>query len=160
MADPVSAARRLAAALVSALAVLPVLGAPPALAELPPWVYGAQQLQAPLVAALQILRVRPDAGGVSVTARVLAVRRRGGSAAAIASVQEGATLRLRLPPAQASSEGAPGVVGPAPLRPPAPGERLSAWLRPGPPGSGVWLPAAGGRSFGPSLEGVPDPAGR
>ena len=64
-------------------------------------------------------------------------------------------LTLRLPPPPRLSQ--PPMVGPAPLRAPAVGSRVTAWLKPAPERAALWLPAAGGRSFGPSLEASLDP---
>ena len=50
----------------------------------------------------------------------------------------------RLPPPRPQ-----GWAGPSPLPLLRPGQRLPAWLAPDPP---LFRPAAGGRSFGPSLE--------
>jgi hypothetical protein len=148
-------ARAIAAAAASLACGLGLVLPPlPAQAELAPWVYGEQQRQAPLVADLLILEVTPlpAAGeGIRVRGRVLAVRRQTQGGA----VRPRQVLTLRLPAPPPRNQ--PPMVGPAPLRPPAQGSRLTAWLQPAPDRAGLWLPAAGGRSFGPSLEASLDP---
>ena len=122
---------------------------PPARAELPPWVYGQEQREAPLRLELEVLAVRRwpalQATQVLVQARVLAVVRqpRGGR------LRPGDRLQLRYPqPPQHSS----GWVGPAPLPLLTVGQRVPAWLAPDPAAPGAYWPAAGGRSFGPVME--------
>ena len=126
----------------------------PAFAELAPWVYGEQQRQAPLVVDLRILEVAAKAApaeGIRVRGRVLGVRRQ----AAGLGVRPAQVLTLLLP-APPPPRQLP-MVGPSPLRPPQVGARVTAWLRQAPEWAALWLPAAGGRSFGPSLEDSPDP---
>jgi hypothetical protein len=135
-----------AAAVGLALALPPL----PAAAELPPWVYGEQQRQAPLVVDLRIEELRAVPAGFRARGRVLAVRRQDRGR----PVRTQQLLTLRLPPLP---ERAPAWVGPSPLAPPRLGDRLTAWLQPAAGRSTDWLPAAGGRSFGPSLEASPDP---
>lgn len=146
--------RRGQPSLLMAIALGTALLAVAARAELPPWVYGQQQREAPLVVELSILAVETDAAGFRVQGRVLAVRRQRRPA----PVRVGSRLWLRLPPLAATGS-APALPGPAPLQPPRPGARLTAWLEPGPSGGAPWLPAAGGRSFGPTLEAVREPRG-
>ena len=126
------------------------LASPPsARAELPPWVYGQEQRQAPLRLELEVLTVQPwpalQPDQLLVQARVLAVLRqpRGGR------LRPGDRLQLRyaLPPRHPE-----GWVGPAPLPLLSPGQRVPAWLAPDPDAPGSVRPAAGGRSFGPSME--------
>lgn len=157
MACAQAPSRRRLPRLLGVLALTTTLLAGAARAELPPWVYGEQQRQAPLVVDLAIETVQHDAGGFRLQGRVLAIRRqrRVGAGAGL-TVRLGSLLLLRLPPLPEARPGPP-LVGPAPLRPPAPGERLTAWLEPSPGHRLPWLPAAGGRSFGPSLESLPDP---
>ncbi|MFM7652229.1 MAG: hypothetical protein ACKO5M_04775 [Vulcanococcus sp.] len=122
---------------------------PSARAELPPWVYGQEQRQAPLRLELEVLTVQtwpadqPDQ--LRVQARVLAVMRqpRGGH------LRPGDRLQLRyaIPPQHPG-----GWVGPAPLPWLKAGQRVPAWLAPDPDAPGTYRPAAGGRSFGPSME--------
>jgi hypothetical protein len=126
---------------------------PPARAELPPWVYGQQQREAPLRLELEVLSVqswpslRPDQ--LLVQARVLAVLRqpRGDR------LRPGDRLQVRysLPPQHPG-----GWAGPAPLPLLTAGQRVPAWLAPDPVVHGVLRPAAGGRSFGPEIEGFKD----
>jgi hypothetical protein len=121
----------------------------PARAELPPWVYGQEQREAPLRLQLEVLTVQrwpalqPDQ--LLVQARVLSVVRqpRGGR------LRPGDRLQLRypLPPPQPS-----GWVGPAPLPLLTAGQKVPAWLAPDPALPGVYRPAAGGRTFGPEME--------
>ena len=121
----------------------------PARAELPPWVYGQEQREAPLRLELEVLTTQRwpalQPGQLLVQARVLAVVRqpRGGR------LRPGDRLQLRYPlPPQHPS----GWVGPAPLPLLTAGQRVPAWLTPDPAAPGVYRPAAGGRSFGPAME--------
>ena len=144
---------RFAALLLSLSSVLVALPLP-GRAELPPWVYGAEQRQAPLQLELRVLRVQtlpgPPQAQLELQARVLAVRRQGQGAA----LRPGDSIRVRypLPPLRPS-----GWVGPAPLPLLRAGEQRPAWLAPDPALPGIYRPAAGGRSFGPSLEDVAEP---
>lgn len=146
--------QRGAGGLALALATLALAPPLPARAELAPWVYGDQQRRAPLVVDLRVLEVAPlpaGAEGLRLRGRVLAVRRQGPGG----RVRPDQVLTLRLPaPPRA---GQLPMVGPAPLRPPAVGSRVTAWLQPATERAALWLPAAGGRSFGPSLEASQDP---
>ena len=135
-----------AASLLGAL----FLGPLPAHAELPPWAYGDQQRQAPVVVQLVVLSAARQGEEALVRGRVLRVERQ----PAAGSLKRGQTIEVRysLPPQRA-----PGFVGPSPLRLPGVGEQLSAWLTPLPGRGGSFAPAAGGRSFGPSMEEVHEP---
>ena len=128
----------------------------PVRAELPPWVYGQEQRQAPLRAEIQVLQVQLDPERqVRARLRLLAIQRQ----PLPARLQPGQTIVVAytLPPARPQ-----GWVGPSPLPLLRPGQRLPAWLAPEPqtaaPAAAVasdgalFRPAAGGRSFGPSLE--------
>jgi hypothetical protein len=137
-----------------ALPVLLALGIPGtwpgvARAELPPWVYGEQQRQAPVVVRLRIQRAERSGSEARVSGQVLRVWRQPEAL----SLKSGQSIGLRysLPP-----EGAPGLVGPSSLPLPRKGEVVTAWLR-ALPGQGLFAPAAGGRSFGPSMEEVREP---
>jgi hypothetical protein len=140
--------------LMAGLAAL-VLPAP-VRAELPPWVYGQEQRQAPLRAEIQVLQVQLDPERqVRARLRLLAIQRQ----PLAARLQPGQTIVVAytLPPARPQ-----GWAGPSPLPLLRPGQRLPAWLAPEPqtaaPAAAVasdgalFRPAAGGRSFGPSLE--------
>ena len=121
----------------------------PARAELPPWVYGQEQREAPLRLELEVLAVQrwPTLQPTQLLAqvRVLAVLRQPRAG----RLRPGDRLQLRypLPPARPS-----GWVGPAPLPLLTPGQRVPAWLAPDPADPGLVRPAAGGRSFGPAME--------
>ena len=128
----------------------------PVRAELPPWVYGQEQRQAPLRAEIQVLQVQLDPERqVRARLRLLAIQRQ----PLPARLQPGQTIVVAytLPPARPQ-----GWAGPSPLPLLRPGQRLPAWLAPEPqtaaPAAAVasdgalFRPAAGGRSFGPSLE--------
>lgn len=119
----------------------------PVSAELPPWVYGEQQRRAPLVVELRVLEAERAEGEARVRARVLRVSRQPRGTA----LKPGQAIRLRygLPP-----EGAPVRPGPSSLPLPRAGEVLTAWLQPLNGSPDTFAPAAGGRSFGPSLETV------
>ena len=143
------------------LPLLPALGAitlvvsPAVRAELPPWVYGQEQRDAPYVLELLVRSVHATSAGaepaqLQVRAQVLEVKRQ--PPAARLRAGDGITLRYSLPPSRPA-----GWVGPAPLPLLQAGERLPAWLAPDPSLPGVLQPAAGGRSFGPSLEGEREP---
>ena len=143
---------------LGALGLAAILLSGLARAELPPWAYGEQQRDAALVVDLSILKVEPDAAGFRVQGRVLALRRqRRPIPPAAVPVRVGSWLLLRLPPLPLPRPGPP-LAGPSPLHPPRAGQKLTAWLEPGRDGRPPWLPAAGSRSFGPSLETVRDPA--
>jgi hypothetical protein len=113
-------------------------------AELPPWAYGEQQRLAPVVVNLRVLGAEREGREARVRGRVLRVWRQPASA-----LKTGQTLTIRysLPP-----ERAPGWAGPSPLPLPRQGEELKAWLQPIGGQPATFAPAAGGRSFGPSLE--------
>ena len=132
-----------------------MLGAP-ARAELPPWVYGQEQRQAPLRAEIQVLQVQLDPERqVRARLRLLAIQRQ----PLPARLRPGQTIVVTytLPPARPQ-----GWAGPSPLPLLRPGQRLPAWLAPEPQtaalaaaavsNGALFRPAAGGRSFGPSLE--------
>ena len=140
--------------LMAGLAAL-VLPAP-GRAELPPWVYGQEQRQAPLRAEIQVLRVQLNPGrAVQAQVRLLTIQRQ----PMPPHLRPGQAIRVAytLPPPRPQ-----GWVGPSPLPLLRPGQRLPAWLAPDPqlPAVGaaapsdapLFRPAAGGRSFGPSLE--------
>jgi len=137
-----------------ALTLLSLGWAPTVRAELPPCVYGQEQRQAPYVLELLVRSVhRMEAGTetdteteqVRVQAQVLMVQRQ--PRAARLRAGDTITVRYALPPSRPS-----GWVGPAPLPVLQAGERLPAWLAPDASLPGVLQPAAGGRSFGPSME--------
>ena len=122
----------------------------PARAELPPWVYAEEQRQAPLRLELQVLRAVASGEQLQVRARVLVIQRQRSPL----RLRPGNTIELRypLPPPRPR-----GWVGPSPIPRLVVGERVSAWLTPLSGQPGLFAPAAGGRSFGPSLEDVQDP---
>jgi hypothetical protein len=126
------------------------LSAPPTRAELPPWVYGEQQRRAPVVVRLRVREAERAGDEARVSGEVLRVWRQPRDL----SLQRGQILKLRytLPP-----RGGPGVVGPSTLPLPQVGEAVTAWLQPLPGPGPIFAPAAGGRSFGPSLETFKEP---
>ena len=132
------------------LAALLLTALQPARAELPPWVYAEEQRQAPLRLELQVLRAVASGEQLQVRARVLAIQRQRSPL----RLRPGNTIELRypLPPPRPR-----GWVGPSPIPRLAAGERVTAWLTPLSGQPGLFAPAAGGRSFGPSLEDVQDP---
>lgn len=143
--------RFLSRALPLALA-LAVLGTNPgvARAELPPWVYGDQQRRAPVVVRLRVVQAERAGSEARVRGEVLRVWRQPGAA----SLTSGQTIGLRyaLPP-----ERAPGFAGPSALPLPRKGEVVNAWLKALPGDPLMFEPAAGGRSFGPSMEAFREP---
>lgn len=144
--------RRLTRLSLALAASLAALGVNPAVvrAELPPWVYGEQQRQAPVVVRLQVLQAEREGGEARVRGRVLRVWRQ----PATSGLKAGQTIGMRysLPP-----ERAPGWAGPSSLPLPRQGQELTAWLQPINGTAATFAPAAGGRSFGPSLEGLKEP---
>ena len=114
-------------------------------AELPPWVYGEQQRRAPVVVRLRVVQAEREGNEARVRGEVLRVWRQ--PATASLKPGQGIGLRYSLPP-----ERAPGLVGPSSLPLPRPGEEVNAWLQPIEGHRETFAPAAGGRSFGPSLE--------
>ncbi|MFN9546720.1 MAG: hypothetical protein ACK6AD_06580 [Cyanobacteriota bacterium] len=129
-----------------ALGLSPVV----ARAELPPWVYGERQRRAPLVVQLRVLQAQRSGGEARVRGQVLQVWRQPRTT----SLKPGQAIEVRysLPP-----ERAPGWVGPSSLSLPGLGDAFTAWLLPIDGSSATFAPAAGGRSFGPALEGVKEP---
>lgn len=119
-------------------------------AELPPWVYGEQQRQAPVVVRLEVVEAGQDASEWQVRGRVLKVLRQPGHG----QLQAMQWIRLRYPLPDRHS---PQMVGPAPVPVLRPGQTVTAWLKPLAGVIGSFAPAAGGRSFGPPMEGVVEP---
>ena len=133
-----------------ALGALWLAGVPDCRAELPPWVYGEGQRQEPyvlelLVRSVHTLPAGSDPEQLQVRAQVLEVKRQ--LPAARLRAGDVISLRYALTPSRPA-----GWAGPAPLPVLQPGEQLPAWLVPDAALPGVFKPAAGGRSFGPSLE--------
>ncbi|MEB3255911.1 MAG: hypothetical protein VKJ05_05940 [Synechococcaceae cyanobacterium] len=122
----------------------------PAEAELPPWVYGERQRAAPLRLTLLLEDRQLRGDQVEGRARILAVVRQPAGSALKPGQRIG--LRLPLPPSRQ-----PGFVGPSPVTLPERGSRLDAWLTPLAGQPGWYAPAAGGHSFGPSLEKQQEP---
>jgi hypothetical protein len=138
-----------------ALSAITLGWVPAVRAELPPWVYGQEQRQAPYVLELLVRSVHTTAAGAEpeqlrVQAQVLEVKRQ--PPAARLRAGDAITLSYPLPPSRPS-----GWAGPAPLPVLQVGERLPAWLAPDPSLQGVFQPAAGGRSFGPAMESEREP---
>lgn len=119
-------------------------------AELPPWVYGEQQRQAPVVVKIEVLHAAQVAGDWQVRGRVLEVIRQPSHG----QLQPKQTIQLRYP---LPDRRAPQMVGPSPVPQLRNGERVTAWVKPIAGGIGQFEPAAGGRSFGPPMEGVVEP---
>jgi hypothetical protein len=142
MARSVSAALLLACALSFPFAM-------PAHAELPPWVYGDRQRQAPVVVQVVVERVGPRADGMLARCRVLKVVRQPRQG----QLKAGQVVHLlySLPNKQ------PMMVGPSALPALRPGETITAWLRARPGEVGSFEPAAGGKSFGPFMEDSVEP---
>jgi len=139
---------------VAALALVAAAAAP-ARSELPPWVYGDDQRRAPLVVEIRVERSQAHGPIQTLQAKVLAVRRQSKGLA----LRPGSLLEILFNrrPAQPM-----GWAGPNPIPVLAPGTRTLAWLSPLPNQEPThaphrFAPAAGGRSFGPSLEEVMEP---
>ena len=133
------------------LAAAPLIALAPVRAELPPWVYAEDQRNAPLVVELQVTSVKADASPVVVKARVLRVLRVQRKPAAV-QLRPGDSLEIRYPLPPQRPE---GWVGPSPVPLLRSGQQVTAWLAVDQEVPQVWAPAAGGRSFGPSLEDLP-----
>lgn len=117
-------------------------------AELPPYVYADQQRAAQAVVQLQVLQTLRQGQELSVKARVLAIRRQSLSP----RLRVGQTLSLRYPLPVWRRQ---GWVGPSPVPVLKQGEQVTAWLNRD-TAQGPWFkPAAGGFSFGPSMESMP-----
>lgn len=139
--------RAVSLAVLSTCAVLaPTL----ARAELPPWVYGEQQRQAPVVLRLTVEQGSTRGGDLHAQGRVLQVIRqpKGGQLKAGQRIW----LVYGLPEPRPVA-----MVGPAPLRRLQAGETVTAWLQPIPSTRSAFSPAAGGKSFGPTMEEALEP---
>jgi len=128
----------------------------PAWAELPPWVYGDEQRRAPLLAEIRIEQNRSHGLQQTLKARLLSIRRQ----SLQPPLRSGSLIEIvyERPPQRPL-----GWAGPSPIPVLPPGSRSWAWLAPMPspvatPGLRRFAPAAGGKSFGPSLETLQDPA--
>ena len=132
------------------LGISAVLGATMARAELPPWVYGEQQRQAPVVLRMAVEEDVQQAGDLHLQARVLQVIRQPKNG------QIGTGQRIWLVYAVPGPRQVP-MVGPAPLPVLRAGDTATAWLQPIRGTNATFVPAAGGRSFGPSMEDAQDP---
>lgn len=126
------------------------LSALPARAELPPWVYGEQQRQASVVVEMAVGNRSILAEDLVLRCRLLKVIRQPATGQLRAG--QAVVVRYPLPPG-----GSPGVVGPAPVPQLHPGDKVTAWLKPLSGAIGTFAPAAGGRSFGPSMEQMREP---
>jgi hypothetical protein len=118
-------------------------------------VYAQEQRQAPYALELLVRSVHRTgtvAAGqqLQVVAQVLEVKRQ--PAGARLKLGDQILLDYALPPARPQ-----GWVGPSPVPALEPGERVPAWLSPDRARPGRFQPAAGGRSFGPSLEAMVEP---
>lgn len=122
----------------------PVL-TPAARAELPPYVYAEEQRQAEVVLRLRVLSTLRRRDQLTVQAQVLAIQRQ--RLARPLTVGQTITLRYGLPIWRRQ-----GWVGPSPVPVLKTGEEVTAWLDRDPATTGRFRPAAGGLSFGPSLE--------
>jgi hypothetical protein len=138
-------------ALPASLALL-VLGVSPSVvrAELPPWVYGDQQRRAPVVVRLRVLQAERSGSEARVSGQVMRVWRQPDATV----LKSGQTIGVRyaLPP-----EREPAMVGPSTLPLPRKGDVVNAWLQAIPGQNLMFAPAAGGRSFGPLMEGFREP---
>jgi hypothetical protein len=127
------------------LSTCAVLGPTMARAELPPWAYGEQQRQAPVVLRMAVEQGVNRGGDLHVQGRVLQVIRQPKSG----QIKAGQRIWL----VYGMPEPRPvAMVGPAPVRRLLSGEKVTAWLQPIPATRSAFSPAAGGKSFGPSME--------
>ncbi|MFM8525625.1 MAG: hypothetical protein ACKOCM_08405 [Cyanobacteriota bacterium] len=122
-----------------------LLATAPVQAELPPFVYADQQRRAEVVVVLRVVSTLRSRKELTVQARVLDVKRQ----AAPRSLRQGQIIGLRydLPIWHRQ-----GWVGPSPLPVLRQGQKVTAWLDRDGSSSSWFRPAAGGLSFGPSLE--------
>lgn len=135
------------------LSTCAVLGPTLARAELPPWVYGEQQRQAPVVLRLKVEQGINHGSDLHVQGRVLQVIRQPKSSQLKAGQRIWLVYGLPEPRPVA-------MVGPAPLPRLRAGETVTAWLQPIPSTRSTFTPAAGGKSFGPTMEKALEPAAR
>jgi hypothetical protein len=139
----------------AAAALLLVGVASPAWAELPPWVYSDEQRRAPLVAEIRIEQNQSQGLLQTLRARVLSIRRQ----SLQPPLRSGSMIEIAYErPAQRQL----GWAGPSPIPELPPGSRSWAWLTPLASTATRaslrrFTPAAGGKSFGPSLETLQDP---
>jgi hypothetical protein len=136
--------------LLAGLGCLALTAFSAARAELPPWVYGQEQRQAPYALELLVRSVHRLGGGLQLQAQVLEVKRQPPGS----KLKPGDRISVgySLPQARPA-----GWVGPSPVPQLEPGEQVPAWLSVDPARADRYQPAAGGRSFGPSLEAVVEP---
>jgi hypothetical protein len=129
------------------------LGPTLARAELPPWVYGEQQRQAPVVLRMAVEKGVTHAGDLHVQGRVLQVLRQPKAS----QIQPGQRIWLfyAVPVSRPVA-----MVGPSPLPVLRAGETVTAWLQPIHSTRSAFSPAAGGKSFGPSMEESVEPGSR
>jgi hypothetical protein len=127
-----------------------VHASPAALAELPPWAYGEQQRQAPVVVGLVVISASGGTEEVALRCRLIQVIRQPPNG----QLRAGQTLVLRYPVPPSRQ---PAMVGPSPLPVLRPGQKATAWLSPIPGQLATFRPAAGGKSFGPSMEEAVEP---
>ncbi len=140
----------------AAAALLLACVAAPARAELPPWVYGDEQRRAPLLAEIRVERSLSKGLIQTLRARLLDIRRQ----SLQPPLRPGGLIEIvyERPPQRPF-----GWAGPSAIPVLAPGSRSLAWLTPLPSTAAMaglrrFAPAAGGQSFGPSLEAMQDPS--
>lgn len=119
-------------------------------AELPPWAYGEQQRQAPVVVRLAVRDASRIGSDWQVRGQVVEVIRQPSHGQLKA--RQWIQLSYALP-----DQHAPQMVGPAPVPLLRPGQLVTAWIEPVTGVIGQFRPAAGGRSFGPAMERVLEP---
>jgi hypothetical protein len=130
------------------LALNPWVGTTAARAELPPAVYAEEQRRAEVVAVLRVISTRRQQDTLRVQARIQTLKRQSNAL----HLHAGQTIQLRyaLPTPHPQ-----GWVGPSPIPVLKQGEEVTAWLNRETGSQGWFHPAAGGRSFGPSMEDLP-----
>lgn len=157
---------------IAAALTLLICFAAPARSELPPWVYGDDQRQAPVLVEIQLERSQARGPLQLLRARLLRIRRQPEDLL----LRPGDLIEIAFsrPPQRPL-----GWAGPSPIPVLPIGRRVLAWLTPLPADATItatptptptatatatatadlrrFAPAAGGRSFGPSLEDVLEP---
>ena len=134
---------------IGSVLMLLICATAPARSELPPWAYGDDQRRAPVVVELQVDQSQARGQLQVLRARLRSIRRQPLGLL----LRPGTVIEIvyAIPPQRSG-----GWAGPSPIPVLPAGRQTLAWLRPLPATTTAGLrrfePAAGGKSFGPSLE--------